>query len=307
MDFTKEKTATILIRYVVPQMIGLVFNSVYFIVDGVFIGRRLGDVALAAAGVAVPLVEFTIALSMLLSVGTGILISACMGRQGSRAESSREALWVFNFSLRVILAVSLALGLLSNLFILPLARFLGAGPAILADTLAYMRPFLLFSPFFILSFALSTLARNDGRPALAMWALTIGSLSNVLLDWVFMYPLNMGLAGAALATGLGPVFSVVILAPHFIRRGGKAKGALYLKRMNSFYAGTGAGAETGGVTPGAAKTLGKILSFGLPAFVSEFSIGLVTLLYNRAILQNGYGEKGVQPVVSFLAKDTTAA
>lgn len=268
MDFGRLKISTLLLRYVVPQMIGLVFNSIYFIVDGVFIGQRLGAASLAAAGAAVPVVEGIIALSMLIAAGTGILVSSAFGRQ-----SEEEAVRAFNVSLRLTLALSLAVAAAGSAAVTPLARFLGANESILGETVIYLRYFFAFSPFLVFSFVLSTCVRNDGRPGLAMWALTIGSLLNILLDYVFMYPLGMGMAGAALATGLGPLVSVLLLLPHFLRR----RGRLHLRRRPG---------PARGVVSGIAKR-------GFPAFVTEFSIGLVTLLYNRAIVRSGLGEQGL--------------
>ncbi|NLK12958.1 MAG: hypothetical protein GX312_05110 [Candidatus Phytoplasma sp.] len=69
----------------------------------------------------------------------------------------------------------------------------------------------------LFSFLLGGMVRNDGRPKFAMTALALGSASNILLDYVFMYPLNMGISGAALATAIGPIFSVLILLPHFLK------------------------------------------------------------------------------------------
>lgn len=267
MQFTNMKTSTLFLKYVIPQMIGLVFNSIYFIVDGMFIGQRLGTDALAAAGVAVPVVEIMIAFSMLLSVGTGVLVSAAAGR-GDEAGARR----VFNISIVFTLACSVAVAVCGTVFAAPLARALGADDAILADTVTYMHYFLAFSPFLVFSFALSTYARNDGKPALAMWSLIVGSVLNIVLDYVFMYPLNMGIAGAALATGLGPVSSVLLLLPHFLRK----RGALYFTKTKLSW-----------------RVIGRIGVGGLPAFVAEFSIGFVTLLYNLAIVRNGLGADGL--------------
>ncbi|MDL2237129.1 polysaccharide biosynthesis C-terminal domain-containing protein [Christensenellaceae bacterium OttesenSCG-928-K19] len=271
MDYNKMKTSTLFLKYVIPQMIGLVFNSIYFIVDGMFIGRRLGTNALAAAGVAVPVVEIMIALSMLIAVGTGVIISSANGRGDTKM--ARNA---FNLSMVFTVGFSVAIAVLGVLFAQPMARFLGAGDVILGDTVTYLQYFLAFSPFLVLSFTLSTYARNDGKPGLAMWSLLIGSISNIVLDYVFMYPLDMGIAGAALATGLGPVFSVLILLPHFLRK----KGNLYFQK-----------------TRFSLKLLLKIGINGLPAFVAEFSIGFVTLLYNLAIVKNGLGDDGLAAYV----------
>jgi len=271
MDYVKLKNSTLFLKYVIPQMIGLVFNSIYFIVDGIFIGQRLGTQALAAAGVAVPVVEIMIALSMLISVGAGIMISSETGRG-----KIKEARSVFNIAMIFTLAFSIAIMAAGLAFCPPFARALGASDTILGDTVTYMNYFLGFCPFLIFSFVLSTFARNDGKPALAMWALTIGSVTNIILDYVFMYPLNMGIAGAALATGLGPVFSVLILLPHFLRK----KGNLFFEKVRFSF-----------------KTIGKLGINGLPAFVAEFSIGFVTLLYNLAIVRNGLGEDGLASYV----------
>lgn len=99
-----------------------------------------------------------------------------------------------------------------------LAASLGAPDSLLPDAVVYLRTVLLFSPFLLFSFLLGGLARNDGSPRLAMWALSLGSVSNMVLDAVFMIPCGMGLFGAALATGIGPVISVLILLPHFLNR-----------------------------------------------------------------------------------------
>lgn len=267
MDFKTMKTSQLFLRYVIPQMIGLIVNSIYFIVDGIFIGQRLGQTALAAAGIAVPVVEIMIAFSMLLSVGTGVLISSAKGR--GEHGLGRE---IFNISIKGTLGIILIIAIAGTVFARPLALFLGAGPTTIQDTTTYLQYFIAFSPFLVMSFALSTYARNDGKPTLAMWSLLIGSISNIILDYLFMYPLNMGMAGAALATGLGPVFSVLILLPHFLKK----NGTLFFQKVK--YRGS---------------LMVKIIKMGLPQFIMEFSIGLVTLLYNLAIVRNGLGDAGL--------------
>lgn len=131
---------------------------------------------------------------------------------------------------------------------------------------------MTFSPFLLLSFLLGGLARNDGRPKLAMFALAFGSVSNIVLDYVFMYPLNMGIGGAALATAIGPLFSVLILLPHFLLK----RGSLHFAKVKVRFA-----------------QVGRIFTLGFPSFIMEFTIGIVTFVYNFAIVRNGYGELGL--------------
>ncbi|MEG0727161.1 MAG: MATE family efflux transporter, partial [Erysipelothrix sp.] len=215
MNYSQMSNCDIIKKFAIPQMIGLVFNSIYFIIDGIFIGQKLGSDALAAAGIAIPIVEIMIALSMLISVGSGVIISSQLG-EGKTEDANK----MFNKANLITIVFAICIVLLGNLFIEPIARFMGATDLIITDTIVYLRYFITASPFLIFSFTLSTFARNDNAPKLAMWALIVGSLSNIILDWFFMYPLDMGMGGAALATALGPVFSVTILLHHFLKKKG---------------------------------------------------------------------------------------
>ena len=174
----------------------------------------------------------------------------------------------------MILAISIVI--LGNIFITPLAQFLGASDVILAETVLYLRYFITASPFLIFSFTLSTFVRNDNQPTLAMWALIIGAVLNIALDYVFMYPMNMGMAGAALATALGPVFSVLILIPHFFKKSSNLHFEKATIKLN---------------------TVKSIIFKGISAFITNFSIGFVTLIYNIVIVKNGLGEDGLSAYV----------
>ena len=260
-------SARLFLRFALPQMVGLLFNSVYVIVDGVFIGHRLGTDSMAAAAVSVPLIEILIALSIAVASGAGVLIASHLGR-GERDAAAR----VFNTAFYCAIGMGALIMALGNLFIDSLAVMLGSTPDIHGEAIQYMRYIVTFCPFQILSFLLSGLARNDGRPKLAMIALAAGSCSNILLDWFFMYPLNMGIGGAALATALGPIFSVLILLPHFLRR----RGDLFFQLVRPL-----------------TYEIGKIYSLGFPSFIMEFTIGIITFVYNAAIVRCGYGELGL--------------
>ncbi|MCD8350775.1 MAG: polysaccharide biosynthesis C-terminal domain-containing protein [Planctomycetaceae bacterium] len=263
----QEKPFRLFMKYAIPQMIGLLLNSVYLIVDGMFIGNRLGRDAMAAAAIAVPVVEILIALALAISVGASIIISSSFG-SGDNARANRA----FNLSIVLAVVSSILIAVFGNIYINQLAMSLGSTPDIQHEAVTYLWYIVTGSPFLILSFAFSSYARADNQPKLAMIALAIGSVSNIILDYVFMYPLNMGIAGAALATALGPIFSVIILLPHFLR----GKGMLRFSWPQ--------------LSP---KLAWNILYLGAPAFVMEFSIGIVTLFYNIAINRNGFGEIGL--------------
>ena len=261
------KSHTLFAKYAVPQMIGLLFNSVYMIVDGVFIGNRLGRDAMAAAAVSVPLVEILIALSMAVATGAGVMISSHLG-QGEKDKARN----IFSLSVLCTAVMGVLICVLGNIFLHPLAELLGSTPAIHDEAISYMWYIVTFSPFLLFSFLLSGLVRNDNRPKLAMFALMFGSVSNIILDYVFMYPLNMGIAGAALATALGPIFSVLIMLPHFLFK----RGDLYLTKFKFKW-----------------RNLCSVYVFGFPSFIMEFTIGIITFVYNFAIVHYGFGEIGL--------------
>lgn len=258
---------TLFSRYAIPQMVGLLFNSVYTIVDGVFIGNRLGQEAMAAAAVAVPLLEVLISLALAVASGAGVLIAAQLG-VGTPVKARR----IFNTAVWMLGGTGLVIAITGNLLLRPLAELLGSTPDILAPAMTYLRYIVSFAPFQLFSFLLGGMVRNDGRPRLAMTAMILGAITNVFLDYVFMYPLNMGIGGAALATALGPLISVLILLPHFLRQ----HGHLYFMRCRPI------GCD-----------IKNILFNGFPSFIMEFSIGMVTLIYNIAITHYGYGEIGL--------------
>lgn len=243
-----------MLKYILPGIVGLLFNSLYIIVDGIFVANMLGNNSLAAVTIVVPVVEVLIALSLMISIGCGVYISANLG-----AKKKEEARAYFNNGLILILGLSLVITSLFLIFNKKIVGFLGATDLIFEETREYFIWFTFFIPCFVLNYALGTWVRNDGKPKLAMIGQVIGAILNICLDYLFMGPMGMGIKGAAIATGLGPIIGVIILLPHFIMK----KGDLYLEKIKI-----------------EGKKIREILWGGLPSFAIEFSLGLITLLYN---------------------------
>lgn len=101
-----------------------------------------------------------------------------------------------------------------------LVRILGADDTMFALTNTYSKVMLLFAPAFFTNNLLQCFVRNDGNPALSMAAMITGSISNVILDYIFIFPLSMGIFGSIFATGLSPIISIIVLSPysHFIKK-----------------------------------------------------------------------------------------
>ncbi|MCB5230999.1 MAG: MATE family efflux transporter [Candidatus Cloacimonas sp.] len=252
-----ESTFKELLSYIIPGVAGLIFNSLYIVVDGLLVARMLGREALAAVTVGVPVLEILLSLSMLVSVGAGVLISYKNGMG-----ENKGARYIFNLSVKLLALLSIIISVTSLAFIRPIVKMLGATPDLMNLVITYIRCFLIFSPTFMFSYAMCTWLRNDSKPKLAMTALLIGALSNIFLDWFFMGPLQMGVGGAALATGLGPIISMLIMLPHFVLK----RGNLYLERIKIDF-----------------KIAYDILLKGIPSFAMEFALGITTLCVNIAI------------------------
>lgn len=194
----RQFTLPSLMRFALPNIIMMVFLSMYTIVDGMFISRYVGTLALSAVNMTYPLNCLEMALGIMLASGGSAVIARQLG-EGAQEKARHN----FSFLLIVSAGISLVF-LLSGLFALdPIVRALGASEAQFELCCTYARILLLFSPAFFLQTAFQTLFITAGRPDLGLAATVGGGLTNIVLDYVFIARLHWGIAGAAVATGLG--------------------------------------------------------------------------------------------------------
>lgn len=178
----KEKTLLKeFVQYVALNICGMIGLSCYILADTFFVSRGLGANGLAALNLAIPIYSFVHGSGLMLGMGGATKYSIYMG-QGN------------------------------------LALMLGADKEVFGMTKTYLQVILLFSPAFIANDSLLCFIRNDGNPKLSMTAMLAGSLSNIVLDYVFIFPLHMGIFGAVLATGFAPVISQGVLSRHWITK-----------------------------------------------------------------------------------------
>ena len=140
---------------------------------------------------------------------------------------------------------------------------MGGDAGIVALGIPYARIFLLFTPFFMCNYIVSAFVRNDGAPSLAMVATLSGSLFNVVFDYIFMFPMGLGLAGAALATAVSPMLSIAICSRHFFQKDNTVQ---FVRQLPS------------------AKLLGQSCQLGISGFVGEMSSGVTTTVFNFLLL-----------------------
>lgn len=194
----RQFTLPSLMRFALPNIIMMVFLSMYTIVDGMFISRYVGTLALSAVNMTYPLNCLQMALGIMLASGGSAVIARQLGE--GAPEKARHN---FSFLLIVSVAISLVF-VLAGLFVLdPIISALGASEAQFDLCCTYARILLLFSPAFFLQTAFQTLFVTAGHPGLGLAATVGGGLTNIVLDYVFIARLHWGIAGAAVATGLG--------------------------------------------------------------------------------------------------------
>ena len=246
------------IRYSVNNIFGMMAISVYILADTFFIARGVGTLGLTALNIAIPAFSFIQGSGLMLGIGAATKYSI-LKAQGQEKGANEI------FSLAVIsgLIISLFFVFLSITASKYLVKILGADESIFDITVTYLRVILCFTPSFIINAIFLCFVRNDHAPALAMIAMVIGSFSNIVLDYIFVFPLNMGMFGAALATGCAPVIGLCILSLHKLR--GKNNFKLVKYKLDFI------------------KIFG-ILKLGLPSLITELASGVVIIVFNILIL-----------------------
>lgn len=262
-----------LLKFAFPSIIMMIFMSLYTIVDGIFISRFLGSNALSSLNIVFPVINVVIAIATMLGTGGNAIISKYLGEDRDR--DARECLT----QLTVIgLDISLLLLVLTPIFLTPLCRALGSTDVLLADCRAYLSVSLLFAPACMLQTLFQSYLVTAGMPALGLF-LTIGAgILNAVLDYVLILVFPMGIAGAAIATGIGQSVPAVAGLFYFLL----SRKGLYFTRFR--------------LHP---KELFMACYNGSSEMVTQLSNAVITFLFNLIMLDLA-GENGVAAITILL-------
>ena len=202
----------LLARFAIPSIIAMLVSALYNIVDQFFIGRSVGMLGNAATNVAFPLTITCTAVSLMCGIGGSANFNLSMGR-GDREEAERYA----GNAVFMLFAIGIILCLAVRLFLSPMMVLFGATPDVLDYSLTYTGITSLGFPFLILSTGGSNLIRADGSPRYSMMCTLTGAVINTILDPLFIFGFNMGMAGAALATIIGQFVSGLMVIGYLTR------------------------------------------------------------------------------------------
>ena len=253
-------------NYLLPSVLGMLVVAAYIFTDTFVVGFKLGRTGLSAIGIGTPVTVALIALGYLFGEGGSAAYSILMG-----AGDNKRAREIYTTSIFLGVLTSVLFIIFGIAFIEPISFFLGASDENIRFVIEYNKYIIYFSPAIMLNMSIGSFIRNDGKPKVAMIATTVGSLSNMVLDVLFVIVLNMGMAGASIATGLG---SIITLAINI--------GYSYIAKRNLQFA----------IFKLKLHDVIRIYKNGFGPFIMEFSVAVVNLIYNLVAFRY-YGELGV--------------
>lgn len=272
-----EKTK-FLFGYIFPAVGGLFVTYLYNVVDGIFVGQGVGASALGAVNIGVPFITSVVAVAAMFPMGGATVVAIRMGR-GDKEGANHAFMTAFSLTF-LLSALLMIVGMAFSTTIVDLSGAKELSAEMREMSAQYLFYYSAFSIPMLMSTCLSVFVRNDGSPTLSFVGMCVGAAANIFLDWLFIFPLNMGIIGAAVASGLGQVLSVIVLLSHFIRK----KGALRFKAFRMDF-----------------LLMKKICKRGLPEAVTQFATPVTALCYNL-MLARLIGDIGVSifSVLSFI-------
>lgn len=259
----EKPVGRLLVDFSIPAIIGMVANSLYTLIDRLFVGNVVGADAIAGMSVTMPISFVILAFGLLIGVGSGSLISIKLGQQ---KKDEAEKILGNAFMLALIISV-----VISGIFLFTLDNLLtqfGASSKTLPYAKQFISIILYGSLFQYISFGLSAVIRAEGNPRVAMYTMLINSFINIILDFIFIYLLGFGLRGTAVATVISQAVSAVWVLLYFRGRNSVLK--LRVRNM-----------------PFQMKWLIGIFSIGMAPFFMQLAASIINILFNRGLAQYG--------------------
>ena len=246
-SFATEPISRLILKFAIPSVIALLVNSLYNIVDQIFIGWGVGYLGNGATNVVFPITIIALALSMMIGNGGAAYLSLKLG-EGETAAAQKGV----GNAISLVTIVSILLAVVFLVLINPILTLFGATDLLYPFALEYGFVIGVGLPFMMISAAINSMIRADGSPKYAMVSMVIGAILNVILDPVFIFAFQMGVRGAAIATVIGQVASFVV-------------SVVYIPRFKTIRL-------NGAAFRPKAKTCGSIVTFGLSSFITQFAI-----------------------------------
>ena len=253
MNLTKQ-----FFKYVSQNIFGLLGTSCYILADTYFIAQAAGTDGVTLLNLCLPIYNLIFAFGSMIGLGAATRYAIL------RAQGDAQAQRYFSNAIFSVCILAVPFMLVGIFRPDGLLRLMGGDADIVALGMNYARIFLLFTPFFMCNYVVASFVRNDGDPSLAMVATLSGSLFNVVFDYIFIFPMGLGLPGAALATAISPILSIAVCSAHFIK---KSNTITFVRKAPSV------------------RLLAQSCQLGISGFVGELSSGVTTTVFNFLLLR----------------------
>lgn len=260
--FATEPIGKLIMKFAIPSVIALLVNSLYNIVDQIFIGWGVGYLGNGATNVVFPITIIALALSMMIGNGGAAYLSLKLGE--GQIESAKQGV---GNAIVLSVIVSVILTAVFITFIDPILNLFGATEILRSYALDYGYIIGLGLPFMMISASINSMIRADGSPKYAMFSMVIGAIINIVLDAILIFGFQMGVQGAALATVIGQIASFAI-------------SIIYLPKFKTIKL------SKSDLCPGLKISL-DITTFGLSSFITQFAITIVMALTNNLLATYG--------------------
>ena len=266
-----EKISKLMLKFSIPSIISLVVNSLYNIVDQIFIGRGVGYLGNGATNVVFPITVLAMAFAFMIGDGGAAYLSLKLGQKKKEDASKGVANAII---IGIIVSLIMFVGGLA--FLPQLLNLFGCTDGLRPYAIGYGRIIVIGLPFFILGSVLNGMIRADGSPKYAMTSMVTGAILNIILDPIFIFPLNMGVEGAALATIISQFATFLI-------------NVLYIKKFKTI--------DISRKTfKFELKTCFKVVSLGISSFINQMSFVLLISVQNNLLGKYGAQSKFGQDI-----------
>lgn len=252
----------LLFSFSIPAIISCLVNSVYNIVDQIFIGQGVGYLGNAATTIAFPLMTIIMAFATLIGSGGSAYAALRLG-EGRK----REALLTLNNLLVIAIGLGILLAATGLIFLKPILTLFGATETTMPYAIDYTSIVLMGVPFSVISIALSNIARTDGHPRMSMYGILIGAALNTVLDPIYIFVLDWGVKGAAIATITAQFVSMVVLCYYFLRKGNMRFTRRYMKPVGRVWY--------------------KIFSLGISSGITSLVACIMQVVMNNSLVYYG--------------------
>ena len=255
-----------LIKFTIPSISMMIFTSLYGIVDGIFVSRFVSTQALSAFNIIYPFINVVIGIGVMLATGASAIIAKKLGEK-----KDDEARRNFTFIVLVGSTIGIIMSLLGYIFLENMIYALGSTQELYIYCEMYLKATFWFVPAYIVNLLYQFFTITAGKPKIGLTLTILGGVSNIILDYIFIVPLDMGISGAAIATGLGNLIPVILGTIYFM----KFSKTLYFTKFSIDI-----------------KMFLETCKNGSSEMVSNLAAGITTMLFNYAMIKYA-GSDGV--------------